>query len=222
MRKATTRYVLLLAVGLLMMARPAAALTIGFVKLTNSGNTDVASQLFVEITDATLAPPNDEPAKVAFKFTNNVGTASSITDIYFADGTLLGISTIADSGAGVAFAAPASPGNLPGGNLASPPFVTTQNFSLDSNSGPPGVSANGVNAASEWVTVTFDLINGKTFADTVAALNDGSLRIGLHVQSIGVTSGSDSYINTVPDGGLTISLLGMALAGLGLAARRRQ
>ena len=74
-----------------------------------------------------------------------------------------------------------------------------------------------------------------TYADTIAAMGTGDLRIGLHVPAIAPQGGSDSYINggpsadpfcttnctTVPDGGMTISLLGMAMAGLGFVARRK-
>jgi hypothetical protein len=80
---------------------------------------------------------------------------------------------------------------------------------------------NGVNASTESVTIIFNLLPGVSFDDTVAALGTGDLRIGLHVQAIGEPGGSDSYINKVPDGGLTLSLLGIGLGGLGLFARRR-
>jgi hypothetical protein len=204
---------LLTALATLMMAGSANALTIGFAKITNNGNPDVASQLAVDVTAGS-------GGSVDFKFTNNVGIASSITDIYFDDGTLLALASITDSGATVAFTSPATPGNLPGGNLATPPFVTTANFSADSDS---PILANGVDSATEFVTINFTLQGGQTYADTLAALASGALRIGLHVQGIGDPGGSDSYVNTssVPDGGMTISLLGLALGGMGLMARRK-
>lgn len=177
-----------------------------FYKLTNNGNVDVGSQLAVEVNPA-------GPGQVSFTFTNNVGIASSITDVYFDDGTLLGIATVTYS-AGVNFSQGASPGNLPGGNLATPAFVTTAGFSADSN---PPTEANGVDAANEWLTITFNLINGKTFNDTIAALASGELRIGLHVQAIGQTGGSDSYINNpnpIPlPGAALLGALGLAVAG---------
>lgn len=220
MRKKALRTALLLAVGLL-MARPAAALTIGFYKITNNGNTNVAAQLTADVTDA-------GGGQVNFTFYNIGPIASSITDIYFDDGTLLDIATVIN-GPGVSFSEGAAPPNLPGGQSISPNFNTTQGFLADSDM---PIAVNGVNATltppGEYVTIRFNLLPGQTYADTLAAIAlggaDGGLRIGLHVQAIGSTGGSDSYVNTtsVPDGGLTISLLGMALAGLGLAARRRQ
>jgi hypothetical protein len=198
------------------MAAPAHAAFYTFTKLTNNGNVDVASQLLVEVIDGM-------DGTVTFKFTNDVGIASSITDVYFDDGTLLAIAQITSS-SGVDFTSPATPGNLSGANLASPPFVTTQNFSADST---PPASQNGVDDDDEWLKIKFTLQDAspgvpQTYADTIAALNSGALRIGLHVQAIGTTGGSDSYVNAVPDGGATIALLGMALTGMGVFARRKK
>lgn len=203
-------WMLMAALALLMVPVISQADLFGFYKLTNNGNADVGGQLSVDVTVA--------GTQVSFKFFNNVGIASSITDIYFDDGTLLGISSITDSGGGVAFSALATPGNLPGGNTASPPFVTTGGFSLDSSA--PGVSANGVDASTEWVAVLFNLQGSQTFADTIAALNDGSLRIGLHVQAIGITGGSDSYVNRIPEPG-TVLLLGSGLLALVVVGRKK-
>ncbi|HEY3242744.1 MAG TPA: hypothetical protein VGM03_05265 [Phycisphaerae bacterium] len=155
-----------------------------FFNITNNGNTNVGGQLLVDVTA--------NGSQVDFKFTNNVGVASSITDIYFDDGTLLGIASISGSGPGVAFMQPATPAELPGANGADPDFVTTDMFSADSDSPP---APNGVNSSSEWVTITFDLQGGQVFGDTIDALASGELRIGLHVQAIGTTGGSDSYVN---------------------------
>ena len=113
-------------VATLLIAAPASAITIGFTKITNNGNSNVASQLSADVTD-------HGDGTVDFTFYNDVGIASSISEIYFDDGTLLALSSISDSGAGVAFTGPpTNPGDLPGGNLASPPFHVSQGFSADS------------------------------------------------------------------------------------------
>lgn len=203
------------AVGSLMAASSAQAVAISFTKITNNGNTDVSSQLAADVTDA-------GGGQVAFKFTNAVGVASSITDIYFDDNStavLLSLVGIANS-AGVSFSAGASPPNLPGGA----PFSFDADFASDSDS---PTTSNGVNAAGEFVTLTFNLVGGKTFADVLAELGSGELELGLHVQAIAPQGGSDSYISTgtpptnVPEPA-TLGLFGAGLLGLGLLRQRRK
>lgn len=152
-----------------------------------------------------------------FQFTNIGADSSSIADIYFDDGTLLGIAQINNS-SGVSFSALATPGNLPGANNATPDFVTTAGFSADSDA---PVSLNGVNPG-ETLGILFDLQAGKTFGSVIDALTlagaPGGLRIGLHVQSFG-NGGSESFINVatpVPEASQWL----MLLLGLGLIAAR--
>jgi len=189
------------------MVSSASAIPYYFFKITNNGNTNVGSQLYVDVTAS--------DSQVEFAFFNAGPVASSITDIYFDDGTLLALSTIVNGPTGVSFATPATPGDLPGGNAVG--FTTTDAFSADSN---PPAEPNGVNPG-EWVEIYFSLQDGKTYADTIAALNSGSLRIGLHVQAIGETGGSDSYVNLVPEP-YTLLLLGLGLVGVAGMRRFRK
>lgn len=223
-----TAKAILVVLGLVAMAAPSQAGTIYyFDQITNNGGPgdNVESQLRVDVIDA-------GPGQVAFTFYNDVGIESSISEIYFDDGSLLGIASITDSdGAGdaVVYTQGASPGDLPGGESLADPFNVTATFLVDSVGNP----SRGVNVLGEYVTITFNLINGKTYADVLNALNnqpaldegaaDDGLRIGLHVRDINGVQ-SNSYINKppdeVPDGGTTLSLLGGALLGLGMLRRR--
>lgn len=201
----------LMGIWLALVQMPAAATTLSFYDIThgNAGaEADGEANLAVEVIDL----GNNQ---VRFKFTNN--STSSLTDVYFDDGTLLGIASISFS-SGVNFSQGAAPPNLPGANLASPLFQVTQGFSADSENpvDPNGVSQN------EWLAIDFSLLSGKTFSDTLAALSlpngggAGDLRIGVRVQNFASGGSGESFINNaispVPEPGN----FGMLFAGLGM------
>ncbi|MDX2151770.1 MAG: PEP-CTERM sorting domain-containing protein [Bryobacteraceae bacterium] len=192
---------------------------------------NLAGQLKVNVQDTA--------GGAQFTFYNNVGIASSITDIYF---DLPGLSTtnpkpetlllflspntpvITDSGAGVAFSAGADPGNLPRSTTPDPDFDTL--YSADSDAPP---SQNGVASSTEWVRFVFKYAATKDFDDVLSALEDGSLRIGLHVQSIGTAGRSDAYINDpfeppqeVPEPGTYAALVGVGMGAFLWLQRRRK
>jgi hypothetical protein len=205
-----------LALGL---SSSAFAVSYNFTKISSNAPDDLGSQLAVDVTDA-------GSGKVDFKFTNNGSIASVIAQIYFDNtGGTLGamITPFVDSGAGVSFSSGANPGNLPSGNNLNPDFVATAAASADNPAPSKGIN----NGATDWLTISFNLAATKSYQDVINALNLGpdndSLRIGLHVTGIGTSGQSDAYVtegNRVPDGGTTMTLLGMALLGLGAAQRR--
>jgi hypothetical protein len=140
-----------------------------------------------------------------FHFTNAVGIPSSITGIYWDDTPFSNIDP--NFGApryldalvkivnesGVCFTSGGTPPNLPGGQSLRPPFLGD----FRATTLPP-TKPNGVDAATDIVKVKFTLKPGKTLADVISALNLNILRVGLHVQAIGVDGQSDSYLHMLP------------------------
>lgn len=186
------------------------------------------SQLSVDVVGTTKG--------VSFTFKNNVGSASSITDVYFDAGqsSLSGVPlpTITDSdgsGKAVAFSLNANPSNLPGGNAATPPFnaSTSTAFTADSDAGAGGVMAHGVNAANEWLTMNYSLQTGKSLSDVLTELSNGKLRLGIHVQDFTTPSGGESFVNYpgLPPSSVPVPaaawMLGSGLIGLVGVARRK-
>ncbi len=190
---------------------PAHALRFGFDSITANNVLDVSigeAQLYVDVT-------NPGGSQVLFTFGNTGPDACSIADVYFDDGSLLGIASIDNSDPGVEFFQDANPGNLPSANSADPPFVTTAGFSADSD---PPVQPMGVNPG-EFLGILFDLQGGQTFADVLSELSDGSLRIGIHVQGF-TSGGSESFVNNVPDASIML-LLCPSLIVFGLFSRKK-
>jgi hypothetical protein len=210
--------VIALAGGISIGAQSAQAVSFGFEVLEDNSPIDLSGQLFVDVLDA-------GGGQVSFEFQNLGPLASSISGIYFHDmnGDIDPPLVIADQSAGVSFSLGASPPDLPGGENADPPFVTTTGLLMDADS-QGGKSNNGINPG-EWLLVLADAFTD--FNSIIAALISGDLRIGLHV--IALSDGqSETYItNPTPiplPAGLLLFLSG--LAGVGFLgrykARRRE
>jgi len=215
--------ILAVALGIVGVAMSGWAVPIHFALYpTGNLNPDVGSQFTMEVTDA----GNNQ---ALFLLSNNGPIASTITDVLFYDGVLLGIAALQDrddpingvyGSAGVDFTkgAPFRPDRLP--------MYPAANFGTDRDR--RGGIANGVDTG-EWLGILFDLKDGATFDDLLDDLRGGDVFIGLHVQRIGDKRGSDWYKSVippspspvpVPDGGLTATLLGLALLGLSMVGRR--
>ena len=205
-------------VGLLMvLAVSAYAIPYGFYNITNNSGiaSTIAGQFIVDVIS--------DPFGAKFTFSNVGPTASFIAQIYFDDGppqSLLQLVNVVNGPGGVSFAQGGTPANLPSQNTATPAFVTTPGFLATANNPAP---QKGVNVG-EFVSIIFSL-NGKTFSDVINDMNTGNLRAGIHVQGIGTSDASDSFVSQgpsqvpVPESGMLI-LLGAGLLGL-MAVRKR-
>ena len=215
--------VLAFALGALLPGR-AEAVSYTFTNCfdNNSGLcSELAPQLKVEVTSVGNF--------VDFTFTNAIGIASSITDIYFdADGFLTDIKIQSES-TGVDFALGTEPPQPPGANQAMPPFEVTHSL-IAGATAPP--SQNGINSASEFLTVRFKR-DGVSFDQIIAALEAGpntasGIRIAAHVQGIGPNGASDTFIccgggeNVSAPEPAIMALFGIGLFAVAARARRRK
>jgi hypothetical protein len=196
--------------------------TLGFTRITANAAENIASQLTVEVRAAAL-----NSTYADFTFRNLIGVGSEVTEIYFDDGSLFGISTVSQGNTAMGttptfHTGGVNPGNLPGSSGLATPFVTSAGFAVDSDVSGPSPD-DGLDEAADWLTIRFDLLPGKTFQDTLSALDlplphtlspDNWLRIGMHVRSIGSNAQSDGFVNTVT----VIPLPPAAWAGLGSLA----
>jgi hypothetical protein len=179
-----------------------------------------------------------------FVFTNPVGIASNISEIYFQQGTggpIGSFSALYNNGTTFTHGS-AAPPDLPSGNNITPEFKVTNPFKADIGNGT------GVNSATSSVGILYNLSGGLGFNDVVTALLNGyetpnlvwqsngnplsggilGLRVGLHVRSIPPGLSSAAFINTaavrppaVPEPS-TLLLGGLGLLPVGWGALRRR
>ena len=212
----------------LLAGTPATAAIVSFTCLSdNSGQCPaLAPQITIDAT-------NPGSNRLSLELTNSGPIPSSVTAVYFDFAGMLftGFFSSIGSGPGVVFPIDGSvtPGNVPGGNNATPAFSSD----LGIDTAPP-TSPNGV-GPGEGLTLLLNIGGGSDIGNVVDQFINGNLRIALHVQSIGTSGGSDALIsNPLPPGtprnlqeipepayGLLIGGL-LVLFGLARSGRRKQ
>ena len=149
------------------LASASSVYTYSFEQDSNNGNIDISDQLSMAV--------HDDGKQAIFTFYNDVGTNSSIAQVYFDDSTIPLFSEIGfyEQSAGVLFDQNGSNGNFGG-----PSFDTTFTSKKEKN------MTNGVDHRNEWVRF-FGLYNhGYTFDDLISSIEDKNFNTGLHVISI--------------------------------------
>ncbi|MCJ7692659.1 MAG: hypothetical protein MUO22_04520, partial [Sedimentisphaerales bacterium] len=196
---------LCLLAAVVLCAPAHAVVTYSFDCISNiepSDPTDAAigeAQAFVDIEFFSYDSETDI-TEVLFTFYNIGPEDSSITDVYFYDGVLFGISALWDADDAidgdlgdplVDFSLEASPDHLPAIDQL---LKLTDIYSADSD---PPTQPEGVNP-DEWLGVVFVLLPGNDLGDLLLALENGTVVIGIRIQGF-ADGGSESFINnTVP------------------------
>ena len=198
--------VLALLVGMVvgLPAGSSQAATIYLDIFTDNGDfaDDSAVDLFVKVTEYS--------GQARVELYNGSSVNSTIAEIYFDDSGGV-LSEIADIvGPGTSFSEGGSPGHLPAGNDLSPAFQTPADFMASADNPAP---TNGVNPGED-VAILFE-VNG-CVCHVVKDLEDGTLRIGLHV--IAFSDGSSESATTPEPATMALMLAGSLM----LLRRRRK
>lgn len=199
------------------VASAPAAITYSFTRITANSSTDIANQLFVDVSDSS--------GKTLLKVYNTGPLASFISEIYLDDyagdsqvplGDFFASVDSITNGPGTSFIADGSinPGDLPNGGSVN--FFATTSISSETTS--PGSNNGGIDP-TEYVEILFNLQAGVDHKDILDGFDSGVIRMGLHVGGIDQDGESDGFVSngrmvTVPaPGALLLGSLGVSLVG---------
>lgn len=199
----------------------AQAQAISFTCVRNDGFTESECLIGEAQFSATVSDLGGGQLQITFA--NSGPQASIIADVYIDDdaGIFSSIASVVD-GTGTDFEIGASPGDLPGGNDATPVF--SANFSADAEA-PAGTGGNGADPGESF-SLIMNLADGKTFADAQAAFDGGTVRLGIHGQGLGTSGGSEAFVsggggeNAVPEPTAAL-LFGAGVLAVSQVRRRR-
>lgn len=191
----------------------AGTVTYSFANITGNSVVDAAlgeSQLRMDVSQV--------GSFANFRVYHAGSAPMSIAGIYFDDRGPCIRTPQSPFGNGASFSAGGSPPVLPGGNELSPSFSVTNRFAA-ANPKP----SNGVNPGDD-INIRFAFAPGIAFGDLISGLDNGTLRVGMHVISF-ASGGSESFLGnpTPPMNPVPLpSAAGLGLAGLGVIGARRR
>lgn len=196
-----------------------ASMTYSFGCITNNSTSDCSiaeTQASVEVIDL-------GGGQVEFLFSVSGTENFSIAEIYFYDGTLLGLASIIDDPSGGVDYLEQTSGSM---KLPGTSFGPTKAFAAIDAANP--APSNGVNPG-EQVGIIFDLLPGLGYADVIGALalpyspgaTNGALMIGIHATAF-TSGGSESLTTTPVPVPAAAWLFASSLAGLLWGGRRQR
>lgn len=179
--------------------------TYDFDLFTGNGlfSEDPAVDIFVQVISL--------PGQVRFEFHNESTVDSVIANVYFDAESLFSDIASIDSGPGTSYVIGGSPPVLPAGQDLDPVFDESPELRVAADNPAPHDGAN----PGEWFAVILNL-DGADYSDVIAALDDGSMRIGTHL--IAFSDGSSESAVT-PEPTTLIVLLASGLMWLSRCRR---
>lgn len=201
--RAFLKIIVLTLIAITFVSIASADFTYSFENFTNNDTTNAQigeDQLFVQVSDY-------GSSQALFNFINTGPEPSTIAQIYFEDGLglLSGIDSLIES-SGVDFNIE-TPSNWGIGNQIS--------FTVDyQTTAEKPAPQNGIDPY-ESLGVVFNISNGFGFDDIIASLDEGFMRIGMHVISIGENQNSEAFVNNGRN--IIPAPAAVVLAGIGTA-----
>ena len=136
-----------------------------------------------------------------FTFTNNCDSDGVLGRLFFMDNDLILFNSIFDQADGVSFSERLKDNAmLPGGHSLG--FTPHNTYGIYAD---PARPKNGLHY-EDYVSILFDLVDGVSFDEVIADIDDQSLGLGIHAQSL--PGGASASFTPIPEP-LTLSLLGI-------------
>lgn len=135
-----------------------------------------------------------------FTFTNNCGGEGVLARIFFMENDLMAFNQILEVPAGKGWSLYEKKAMLPGGQPLG--FTPHNSFGIFAD---PARPKNGLETG-EFISILFDLVDGVSFDNIITEIDNQSLGIGIHTQSL--PGGGSASFTTIPEP-LSLALLGI-------------